>query len=110
VLQRLEAVNRVAVYAVPDGNVGDQVMAAIVLQDDATLSPAELEEFLAAQADLSAKAWPRYVRVAPDLPSTATNKVLKRELAAEGASAGSGVLWTRAPRGTAYAVEAGVPA
>ena len=46
VLQRLEAINRVAVYAVPDENVGDQVMAAIVLQDDATLTPSELEEFL----------------------------------------------------------------
>jgi acyl-CoA synthetase (AMP-forming)/AMP-acid ligase II len=64
VLQRLEAVNRVAVYAVPDENVGDQVMAAIVLQDDATLAPEELEAFLAAQADLSAKAWPRFVRIA----------------------------------------------
>ncbi|WP_028644264.1 fatty-acid--CoA ligase FadD1 [Nocardioides sp. URHA0020] len=110
VLQRLEAINRVAVYAVPDESVGDQVMAAIVLQDDATLSPSELEEFLAAQADLSAKAWPRYVRIAADLPSTATNKVLKRELAAEGASPGNGVLWTRAARGTSYAVDAGVPA
>ena len=110
ILQRLDAVNRVAVYAVPDENVGDQVMAAIVLQDDATLSPAELEQFLGEQADLSAKAWPRYVRIATDLPSTATNKVLKRELAAEGASAGSGgVLWTRAARGTSYAVGEGVP-
>ena len=108
VLQRLPSVNRVAVYAVPDEHVGDQVMAAIVLQDDAQLSPAELEEFLAAQPDLSAKAWPRYVRVAPDLPSTATNKVLKRELAAEGPTAGAGVLWTRAARGTAYSSEAGV--
>ena len=110
VLQRLEAVNRVAVYAVPDENVGDQVMAAIVLQDDASLTPEELEQFLGEQADLSAKAWPRYVRIASDLPSTATNKVLKRELAAEGASAGSGgVLWTRAARGTSYAVGEGVP-
>ncbi len=50
VLQRLPAVNRVAVYAVPDEHVGDQVMAAIVLQDDATLTPAELEAFLAAPA------------------------------------------------------------
>jgi fatty-acyl-CoA synthase len=103
VLQRLPAVNRVAVYAVPDENVGDQVMAAVVLQDDATLAPAELEEFLAAQADLSAKAWPRFVRIAPDLPSTATNKVLKRELAAQGPTAGNGTLWVRATRGTAYA-------
>ncbi len=110
VLQRLPAVNRVAVYAVPDDNVGDQVMAAIVLQDDATLVPAELEEFLAAQADLSAKAWPRFVRVAPDLPSTATNKVLKRELAAEGPTAGSGVLWVREARGTSYAEAAAAPA
>ena len=85
VLLRLEAINRVAVYAVPDEHVGDQVMAAIVLRDEATLTPAELEEFLAAQADLSPKAWPRYVRIAADLPSTATNKVLKRELAAQGA-------------------------
>lgn len=107
VLQRLPAVNRVAVYAVPDERVGDQVMAAIVLQDGATLTPGELEEFLAAQADLSAKAWPRYVRIAPDLPSTATNKVLKRALAAEGATAGDGVLWARDARGTSYAVEAG---
>ncbi|WP_395657984.1 fatty-acid--CoA ligase FadD1 [Nocardioides sp.] len=110
ILQRLPVVNRVAVYAVPDEHVGDQVMAAIVLQDEATLSPAELEEFLAAQPDLSAKAWPRFVRVAPDLPSTATNKVLKRELAAQGPTAGDGVLWTREARGTAYVADAGVPA
>jgi fatty-acyl-CoA synthase len=103
VLQRLDAVNRVAVYAVPDESVGDQVMAAIVLQDDATLAPEELESFLAAQADLSAKAWPRYVRIAPDLPTTATNKVLKRELATQGPVAGNGVLWVREARGTAYA-------
>ena len=55
-------------YAVPDANVGDQVMAAIVLQDDATLDPAELTSFLAAQPDLPAKGWPRYVRIAPSLP------------------------------------------
>ncbi|MBI2244747.1 MAG: AMP-binding protein [Nocardioides sp.] len=111
ILQRLPVVNRVAVYAVPDRNVGDQVMAAVVLQDGARLDPAELEGFLAAQPDLSAKAWPRFVRIARDLPSTATNKVLKRELAAQGPTAGDGVLWARAERGTAYAVAAdGVPA
>ncbi|MDF1602432.1 fatty-acid--CoA ligase FadD1 [Nocardioides sp. YIM 152315] len=110
VLQRLGAVNRVAVYAVPDESVGDQVMAAVVLRDAATLTPADLEAFLAAQPDLSAKAWPRYVRIAPDLPSTATNKVLKRELAAQGATAGNGMLWVREPRGTTYAAQESVPA
>ncbi len=40
VLIRLAAINRAAVYAVPDDRVGDQLMAAVVLQDDATLTPA----------------------------------------------------------------------
>jgi fatty-acyl-CoA synthase len=100
VLLRHPAVAEAAVYAAPDEAVGDQVMAALVLR--APLDPAALEGFLAAQADLSPKAWPRYVRLVSDLPRTATNKVLKRSLAAEGPVAGDGVLWTRAPRGTTY--------
>ncbi|HZQ32985.1 MAG TPA: fatty-acid--CoA ligase FadD1 [Mycobacterium sp.] len=102
ILLRLSACNRVAVYAVPDENVGDQVMAAIVLNEGAELTPEQFEAFLAAQPDLSPKAWPRYVRIAPDLPSTATHKVLKRELIAQGPTAGDGELWVRDARGTAY--------
>ncbi|WP_244928342.1 fatty-acid--CoA ligase FadD1 [Nocardioides sp. W7] len=104
ILMRLDVVSRVAVYAVPDERVGDQVMAALVLRDGVTLSPDDLEAFLAAQPDLSPKAWPRYVRIADDLPSTATNKVIKRELAAQGPIAGDGVLWVREARGTSYVV------
>jgi fatty-acyl-CoA synthase len=103
VLQRLPQLNRVAVYAVRDEHVGDQVMAAIVLDEGAELTPAELEAFLADQPDLSPKAWPRHVRIDTDLPATATNKVLKRELMAQGVTAGGGVLWTREERGRAYA-------
>jgi len=44
------------------------------------------------------------VRIAPSLPSTATNKVLKRDLIAQGPTAGDGVLWERKERGTSYAV------
>ena len=102
ILLRLTGCNRVAVYAVPDENVGDQVMAAIVLNEGATLTPSEFESFLAEQPDLSPKAWPRYVRIATDLPSTATHKVLKRELIAQGPTAGDGELWVRDARGTAY--------
>lgn len=39
ILIREPAISMVAVYPVPDEFVGDQVMAAIVLQDDATLTP-----------------------------------------------------------------------
>jgi fatty-acyl-CoA synthase len=102
ILQRLPEVNHVAVYAVPDERVGDQVMAAIVLNDGAALSPSRFGEFLAAQPDLSPKAWPRYVRINDALPQTATNKILKRALIREGVSAGAGVLWAREARGRAY--------
>jgi fatty-acyl-CoA synthase len=102
ILIRLPQISQVAVYAVPDESVGDQIMAAVVLHDGATLTPEAFEAFLATQPDLSTKAWPRFLRVAPDLPTTATHKVLKRELAAQGATAGDGELWIRDARGTAY--------
>ncbi|BBZ46518.1 fatty-acid--CoA ligase FadD1 [Mycobacterium parmense] len=116
ILLRHKAINRVAVYAVPDGRVGDQVMAAVVLNEGQTLEPGSFEKFLDAQRDLSPKARPRYVRIAAELPSTATHKVLKRQLIAEGTAVGSGeTLWERDARGTAYRPAApparsGVPA
>jgi fatty-acyl-CoA synthase len=76
-------------------------MAAVVLRDGATLTPDELGEFLARQPDLSPKAWPRHVRLSKELPSTATNKVLKRSLVAEG-TATSDPVWTRRDRHQNY--------
>lgn len=102
ILLRLPTLNQVAVYAVPDANVGDQVMAAVVLNDGAHLEPAEFEAFLADQPDLSPKAWPRFVRIETRLPQTATNKILKRELIKAGVTADSGVLWERAARARSY--------
>jgi len=102
ILQRLPPVSHVAVYAVPDEHVGDQVMAAIVLCDNADLTPEEFGQFLAGQPDLSPKAWPRYVWLTDRLPTTATNKVLKRELTARGSTPEGGVLWTRSGLGRSY--------
>ncbi|OMC15075.1 fatty-acid--CoA ligase FadD1 [Mycobacterium sp. SP-6446] len=109
-LLRHSAINRVAVYAVPDGRVGDQVMAAIVLNEGHVIDPDEFEAFLDAQPDLSPKARPRFVRIAADLPSTATHKVLKRQLIAQGTATGDGeILWEREHRGTAYRVASDTP-
>jgi fatty-acyl-CoA synthase len=102
ILLRHPAVSQAAVYGVPDPVAGDQLMAALVLRDEATLAPAELERFLDEQPDLSPKAWPRYVRIAGSLPSTATNKVLKRELVREG-TATDDVVWARGERDHSYA-------
>jgi fatty-acyl-CoA synthase len=104
ILQRLPPVSQVAVYAVPDEQVGDQVMAALVLADDAELTPGEFGEFLAGQPDLSPKAWPRQVWITDSLPTTATNKILKRELSARGGAPQGGLLWTRIGREKIYAV------
>ncbi|WP_205872885.1 fatty-acid--CoA ligase FadD1 [Mycobacterium camsae] len=103
ILLRHSAINRVAVYAVPDERVGDQIMAAVVLQQGVPFDPESLESFLAAQADLSPKARPRYFRISADLPSTATHKVLKRQLIAQGTAVDADdALWERDERGTAY--------
>ena len=102
VLHRLAPINRVAVYAVPDPQVGDAVMAAIVLRDGATLTPQDFADFLAEQLDLSPKAWPRYVWIADDLPVTATNKIVKRTLSAQGLDVATGVLWHREGRDRHY--------
>jgi len=103
ILQRLKPVSHAAVYAVPDEHVGDQLMAAIVLSDGADLTPEEFGQFLAEQPDLSPKAWPRHVWLTDRLPTTATNKILKRELAARGATPEGGVLWTRSGQTRVYA-------
>ena len=104
ILLRCERISQVAVYAVPDPRVGDQVMAALVLTDGADLTPAEFQAFLAQQQDLSPKAWPRFVRINTALPQTATNKILKRELTKAGVAADGGVLWERPERERSYVV------
>jgi fatty-acyl-CoA synthase len=78
------------------------VMAALVLVDGARLAPAEFSEFLAAQPDLSPKAWPRHVWITDKLPTTATNKILKRQLSGYGSQPPGGLLWTRPGRDTSY--------
>jgi fatty-acyl-CoA synthase len=72
-----------------------------VLDDGASLTAHGFEEFLHAQADLGTKMWPRYVRLCADLPTTATNKVLKRDLVREGLDVDDEV-WVREERGTGY--------
>lgn len=83
VLQRHPAVYLSCVYGVPDVEAGDRVMATLVLADDAEFDGAELLRFLRSQPDLSPKWLPTYVRLARDLPRTATNKPLVRQLRKE---------------------------
>jgi fatty-acyl-CoA synthase len=92
ILGRHPGVGEVAVYAVEDEVVGDQVMAAIV-PTAAGFDGEGFHAFLDEQADLGTKWAPRYVRVMAALPATTTNKVLKRELRAEGWDVADQVWW-----------------
>ncbi|WP_051265507.1 AMP-binding protein [Nakamurella lactea] len=83
-LLRHPVVSLVAVYAIPDPVVGDQVMAAVELVPGATLDADGFGDFLSAQTDLGTKWAPRYLRVVAALPRTPTNKVVKRPLRADG--------------------------
>ena len=80
ILARHADVVLAAVYAVPSVEVGDEVMAAVHWRPGATFDPDEFVAFFQAQSDLSPKWMPRFVRVTDGLPSTATQKVLKRVL------------------------------
>jgi fatty-acyl-CoA synthase len=71
------------VYGVPDEQAGDQVMAALVLREGATLDGAAFAGWLDSLDDIGPKWRPRYLRVARELPTTGTNKILKRSLVHE---------------------------
>lgn len=72
-----------AVYAVPNPDVGDDCMASLILRPGVDFDAEGFARFLSAQSDLGTKMAPRYVRVARELPSTETNKILKRVLREE---------------------------
>jgi fatty-acyl-CoA synthase len=73
----------VSAYGVPDPEAGDQVMAAVVLHQRAAFDPASFARFVDSESDLPPRWRPTFVRVAAELPTTATNKILKRTLRRE---------------------------
>ncbi len=102
VVERHPDVVMAAVYAVPDETVGDQVMVAVQLRPGAAFNGEEFARFLGDQPDIGAKWWPRYVRVSDELPTTATAKILVRQLRLEGISCTDEV-WERfSGAGSAY--------
>ncbi|WKN56903.1 long-chain-fatty-acid--CoA ligase [Rhodococcus opacus] len=97
ILMRYDGFAQVSVYAVPDPDVGDRVMAAVVPTRD--FDPAAFTSFLDAQSDLGPKQRPSLIRVCAEFPRTATFKVLTRVLSAEAANCTDPV-WIRG--GTGY--------
>jgi acyl-CoA synthetase (AMP-forming)/AMP-acid ligase II len=101
ILARHTDVVLAAVYAVPDPDVGDRVMAALQLRPGRTFDPEGFAAFLAAQPDLGTKWTPRFVRIAATLPVTETSKVLKRVLRRDRWETDNEVWW-QPEKGGAY--------
>jgi fatty-acyl-CoA synthase len=104
-----------AVFGVPDAQAGDQVMAALVLRDGAAFDPIAFAAWVDDQADLGPKWRPRYVRVTGAMPTSPTNKILKRVLVHEKFRpdrTGGDQLWVRPREAPAYVrfAEAGTKA
>jgi fatty-acyl-CoA synthase len=83
VLRRHACVVLAGVYGVPDPRSGDQVMAALEVADPESFDVVEFADFLSGQDDLGVKGVPRLLRLSKQLPTTGSNKVLKRRLQAE---------------------------
>jgi fatty-acyl-CoA synthase len=81
------------VYAVPDDEVGDQVMVTIQMASVDDFDPTEFDAFLNEQTDLGTKWPPRYVRITTELPLTQTSKIIKRQLRGERWECADPVYW-----------------
>ncbi|QHA03762.1 AMP-binding protein [Streptomyces broussonetiae] len=78
VLYTHPAVREAAVVGVPDGYRGETVKAFVSLRPGAEADPDELAVYC--KERLAAYKYPRQVEVLPDLPKTASGKILRREL------------------------------
>ncbi|MFE9609207.1 class I adenylate-forming enzyme family protein [Streptomyces sp. NPDC006012] len=78
VLYTHPAVREAAVVGVPDDYRGESVKAYISLRPGATADPAELAAYC--KERLAVYKYPRHVEILPDLPKTASGKILRRDL------------------------------
>lgn len=69
-----------SVYGVPDVHAGDQAMAAVVLAADVRFDGAEFARWIDSLPGIGPTWRPRYIRVAQELPTTGTNKIVTRTL------------------------------
>ena len=90
-LTRHPHVVEAVVYAVPDPVAGDQLMATVVPAQG--FDPTGFARWVSEQPGASPQWVPRFLRVAADLPRTATGKIVVRRLAGERWDAPGEVWW-----------------
>ncbi|MFD9667420.1 long-chain fatty acid--CoA ligase [Rhodococcus sp. NPDC059968] len=79
VLYEHPVVVEAAVIGLPHDSLGEEIGAAVVLEDGARVDPSELRDFV--KQRVAAYKYPRRVWIVDSLPKGATGKILRREVA-----------------------------
>ena len=75
-------VSEAAVVGVPDERLGEEIKAYLTLKPGEQGDPQEFIDYV--KERLAAYKYPRIVEVIPEMPKSATGKILKKELANRG--------------------------
>jgi long-chain acyl-CoA synthetase len=78
VLMTHEAVSLAAVIGVPHESHGEEIKAVVILEEGVEITEDELVAW--GKEQMAAYKYPRVIEFVPNLPMTATGKILKREL------------------------------
>jgi fatty-acyl-CoA synthase len=103
IIDRHEAVAAVAVVGVADSHDGDQVLAAVQLNDPQRFDEAAFAAWLDAQPDLGTKWFPKFLRITATLPTVGHDKIDRQRIKRESWATGDRVWW-RPDRAAGYRV------
>jgi long-chain acyl-CoA synthetase len=78
VMMKHPAVSMVAIIGVPDEKMGEEVKAFVVLKENVSATKEELMSFT--KNNIAAYKYPRIIEITKTLPTSATGKILKKEL------------------------------
>ncbi|TMM56748.1 long-chain fatty acid--CoA ligase [Maribacter algarum] len=78
VMMKHPAVSMVAVIGVPDDEKGEEIKAFVLLNEGQTTTEEELTEYT--KGNIAAYKYPRIIEITKTLPTSATGKILKKEL------------------------------
>jgi long-chain acyl-CoA synthetase len=78
VMMKHEAVSMVAVIGVKDEKMGEEIKACVVLKEGKSVSESDLKQWT--KEHIAAYKYPRIIELMASLPTSATGKILKKEL------------------------------
>jgi len=78
VMMKHPAVSMVAVIGIPDEQMGEEVKAFVVLKENTSATEEELRHFT--KDNIASYKYPRVIEIIKALPTSATGKILKKEL------------------------------